>query len=189
MSPILYDSADRDQALQGVSVIELLVIVAAIAMIVLLAVPNSALLLEKYRLKTASSNLIESLGLARDEAARRGSTVRICPSSNGRFCRSDRDWTQGWLVYTDGNGDGAVQDIELIQAFKGPNVNVRIVSRGATEASASFTLAGLEPADGSDSGEFVLCHVGSEREARIISVDAEGWVSQASGSAGSCGTG
>jgi type IV fimbrial biogenesis protein FimT len=171
------------------TVVELLIIVAALAVVILLAVPGSSMLIENYRLKSASSNLVEGLNLARGEALRRGSTVRVCPSSNGRFCRSDGDWAQGWLVYTDGNGDGVVQDIELIRAFEGPNVNVRIISRGAAETGAAFTVAGLVPANGSDTGEFVVCHAGSSRDARIILVDGEGWVSLASDSAGACGTG
>jgi type IV fimbrial biogenesis protein FimT len=173
----------------GMTVVELLIIVAALAVIILLAVPGSSMLLENYRLKSASSNLVEGLNLARGEALRRGSTVRVCPSSNGRFCRSDGDWAQGWLVYTDGNGDGAVQEIELIQAFAGPNVNVRITSRGAAATGAAFTVAGLVPANGSDDAEFVVCHAGSTRAARTILVDREGWVSLlASDAAGACGS-
>jgi type IV fimbrial biogenesis protein FimT len=171
------------------TVVELLIIVAALAVIILLVVPGSSMLIENYRLKSASSNLVEGLSLARGEALRRGSTVRVCPSSNGRSCRSDNDWAQGWLVYTDGNGDGVVQDIEFIRAFEGPNENVRIISRGAAEASAAFTVAGLVPANGSDNGEFVVCHTGSMRDARTILVDGEGWVSLASDSAGACGNG
>jgi type IV fimbrial biogenesis protein FimT len=155
---------------RGMTVVELLIIVSALAVIILLAVPGSSM-------------------LARGEALRRSSTVRVCPSSDGRLCRSDGDWAQGWLVYTDGNGDGVVQDIELIRAFEGPNEHVRIVSRGAAETGAAFTVAGLVPANGSDSGEFVVCHAGSSREARSILVDYEGWVSLASDPAGACGSG
>jgi type IV fimbrial biogenesis protein FimT len=178
--------ANRTTPWGGMTVVELLIIVAALAVVILLAVPGSSMLVEHYRLKAASSSLVEGLNLARGEALKRGSTVRVCPSSNGRFCRSDGDWAQGWLVYTDGNGDGVVQDIELIQAFAGPNANVRVISKGAAVTDVSFTVAGLVPANGSDSGEFVLCHAGSKRDAKTILVDAEGWVSLASDSAAAC---
>jgi type IV fimbrial biogenesis protein FimT len=180
---------NREPLWGGMTVVELLIIVAALAVVILLAVPGSSMLVEHYRLKAASSNLVEGLNLARGEALRRGSTVRVCPSSNGRFCRSDGDWAQGWLVYTDGNGDSVVQDIELIQAYEGPNENVRVISKGAAGSGVSFTVAGLVPANGSDSGEFVLCHAGSKREAKTILVDAEGWVSLSSDSPAACGTG
>jgi type IV fimbrial biogenesis protein FimT len=171
------------------SVIELLMVMAALAVVTVIAVPGSSMLIENFRLKAASTSLAESLNLARDEAAKRGSIVKVCPSSNGKSCRSDGDWAQGWLVYTDGNNDGVVQDIELIQAFEGPNAHVRIVSRGAAETGASFTVAGLVPANGADSGAFVVCHAGSRRDARTILVDGEGWVSQASDPTVACSTG
>jgi type IV fimbrial biogenesis protein FimT len=171
------------------TVIELLIIVAALAVVIMLAVPGSSMLIEHYRLKAASADLVNGLNLARGEAIKRGSTVRVCPSSNGRFCRSDGDWAQGWLVYSDGNGDGAVQDIELIQSFGAPNVNVRVVARGATEQSAGFTVAGLVPVDESASGEFVLCHAGSDRDSRTILIDSEGWVSLTTTPAQACSSG
>lgn len=184
-----YSQTNREQPWLGMTVVELLIFVAALAIVILLAVPGSSMLVEHYRLKSASSSLVEGLNLARGEALKRGSTVRVCPSSNGRFCRADGDWAQGWLVYTDGNGDGVVQDIELIQAFAGPNANVRIIPKGAAATSAAFTVTGLVPANGSDSAEFVLCHTGSKRDARTILIDAEGWVSLTSGSAAACGAG
>ncbi|MGK2926224.1 MAG: GspH/FimT family pseudopilin [Lysobacterales bacterium] len=173
----------------GMTVVELLIIVAALAVVITLAVPGSSMLVEHYRLKAASAELVNGLNLARGEAIKRGSTVKVCPSSNGRFCRSDGDWAQGWLVYSDGNGDGTVQDIELIQSFEAPNVNVRVVARGATQQTAGFTVAGLVPVDGSASGEFVLCHAGSARDSRTIMIDSEGWVSLATTPAQACNTG
>ena len=160
----------------GLSVIELLVILAALAVIVLVSVPGSSMLLEHYRLKTASGDLVSGLNLARSEAAKRASTVRVCPSSNGRVCRSDGDWSVGWLVYSDGNADGTVQDIELIQAFEGPSDGVRIIAKGAVARSASFTLSGLVTDQDSPDGEFDICLTGPDTKSRTILVDSEGWV-------------
>jgi type IV fimbrial biogenesis protein FimT len=170
----------------GMSVVELLIIVAALSVVVALAVPRTSMLVEHYRLNAASRDLVNGLNLARGEAARRGSTVKVCPSPNGRFCGRDGDWAQGWLVYSDGNGDGAVQDIELIQAFEAPNANIRIIARGATERDAGFTVAGLVPSDGSARGEFVLCHAGSDRHSRTVLIDSEGWVRLATTPAQAC---
>lgn len=179
----------QNSALEGMTVVELLIIVAAFAVVILIAVPGSSLVVEHYRLKAASSKLVEGLNLARGEALRRGSTVRVCPSANGRFCRSDGDWAQGWLVYTDGNGDGTVQEIELIQAYEAPNENIRVIAKGAAEEGASFTVAGLMPANASHSAEFILCHLGSDADSRTILIDAEGWVSLVSTTPEACTAG
>ena len=173
----------------GLTVIELLIIIAALAVVILIAVPTSSKLLHNYRLKSASTDLVNGLNLARSEALRRASTVRVCPSLNGRFCRSDGDWSQGWLVYTDGNGDGAVQEIELIQAFEGPEGDVEVVARGAAAKAASFTTAGLAPTEDGESGEIILCYRDSSVDSRSIFIDAEGWVSLTTSAPGACQSG
>jgi type IV fimbrial biogenesis protein FimT len=173
----------------GLTVVELLIILSALAIVILVAVPGTSMVVERLRLKTASADLVSSLNLARTEALRRGSTVRVCPSSNGRFCRKDGDWAQGWLVYTDGNADGVVQDIELIQAFEGPNEHVLISASGAAVTAASFTLAGLVQSNGSDSAEFLVCHAGSEARPRSVTIDSEGWVSLTSVDGAGCSRG
>lgn len=160
----------------GMTLVEVLIILAAIAIVVLISVPGSTMVLEHYRLKSASGDLLSGLNLAREEAIKRSSTVRVCPSSNGRFCRSDGNWDQGWLVYTDGNADGTVQEIELIQAFPAPNEHIRIVAGGAVENAASFTVSGLMDHNKYASGEFHVCHDGTESRAKTIQIDSDGWV-------------
>lgn len=161
----------------GMTAIEFLILLAAIGVVVLVSVPASSMLIERYRLNAAATDLVEGLNLARSEAIRRGSTVRVCPSANGRDCRSDGEWDGGWVVFSDGNGDGAVQDIELIETFEGPGEHVRVVAIGAVEQRASFTLNGLV-ADTPEArtGEFLVCYEGSDTAPKSIVIDADGWV-------------
>ncbi|MEJ2383090.1 MAG: GspH/FimT family pseudopilin [Xanthomonadales bacterium] len=161
---------------KGMTLIEVLIILSAIAIVVLISVPGSTMVLEHYRLKSASSDLLSSLNIAREEAIKRASTVRVCPSSNGRFCRSDGNWDQGWLVYTDGNADGTVQEIELIKAFPAPSEHIHIVAGGAVEQTASFTVSGLTDHNKYAAGEFHICHDGTESRAKTIQIDSDGWV-------------
>lgn len=160
----------------GLTAVELLIVLAAIAVVVMISVPGSTMVLEHYRLKAASNELTGSLNLAKEEALKRSSTVRVCPSSNGRFCRNDGNWNHGWLVYSDGNADGTVQDIEFIQAFQAPSQKVRIIATGAVQDLASFTMSGLVQDRDYKSGEFHICHEGAQSRSRSISVDQEGWV-------------
>ncbi len=160
----------------GLTVIELLIILAAIAVVVMISVPGSSVVLEHYRLKAATADLAGSLQSAKAEAAQRNSTVKVCPSSNGRFCRNDGNWNHGWLVYSDGNGDGTVQEIEFIEAYGAPSQKVRVIATGAVQQAAAFTLAGLVPTDGNEAGEFHICHEGLNARSKIVHIDAEGWV-------------
>ena len=160
----------------GLTVVELLIVLAALAIVVMISVPGSTVVLEHFRLKAASADLVDSISLAKEEAMLRNSTVKVCPSSNGRFCRSDGNWDHGWLVYSDGNGDGTVQEIELIDAFNAPSQKVHIIAVGAVEDLAAFTLTGLVPANEAQTGEFHVCHEGLNSRSRVVAIDADGWV-------------
>ena len=160
----------------GLSVLELLIILSAIAIVVLISTPASTMILEKYRAKTAYASLLSGLELAIGEAQKRSSTVRVCPSSNGHTCRADGNWNLGWLVYSDGNNNRTVQDIELIQAFEAPHQSVRITAWGAVESTASFTATGLVETADAKTGRFKICLRGSDTPPRVVNINEEGWV-------------
>ncbi|MEE4293564.1 MAG: GspH/FimT family protein [Xanthomonadales bacterium] len=160
----------------GLTVIELIIIVSVIAIVAVISIPGSTVVLENFRLKTTSSQLSDSLDLALGEAQRRGGTVRVCPSSNARFCRTDGDWNHGWLVFSDGNGDGTVQEIELIKSFSAPSSHVRIFATGAVQKSASLTMSGLVPANEAEQGEFHVCLEGLNPRTKVVRIDESGTV-------------
>lgn len=169
--------------------IELLIGLAVLAVVALLAVPGSSMLIDSYRLKTTSSQLVDGLYLARNEAQNRGSTVKVCPSEDGKSCRTDGDWSHGWLIYSDGNADGVVQDIEFLGAFEAPAGHLRIFASGAARKAVAFTSAGLVRDNGSASGEFILCPENPNTDSRVIAVDSEGWVSMDSTDSRQCDAG
>ncbi|MBT8059559.1 MAG: GspH/FimT family pseudopilin [Gammaproteobacteria bacterium] len=175
--------------LRGITVLEVLIALTVIAIVILVSVPGSTMVLERHRLKSASGNLSKGLSTALIEAGRRSSIVRVCPSSNGRFCRRDGDWSKGWLVFSDGNGDGIVQDIELLETFQPPNENIRITAKGAVQSMASFHTNGLVGDEASATGRFDICHLGSKAPTRIILIDEEGWVNlRTDDSSAGCGS-
>lgn len=160
----------------GLTVLEVMIVLAAIGIMVLIAVPGSSLFLDKHRMRVSSDSIITGLELARSEAIARGSAVVLCPSSNGHTCRSDGDWNYGWLVFSDGNGNGTVQDIELIKAFGAPSQKIHIKADGAVQNRAAFTATGLNPDNNAQSGQFQICPQDSEKTATLVTVDPDGWV-------------
>ena len=177
----------------AMTAIELLILVAAVGLLVLISVPGSSMLIERYRVNAVSTDLARGLSLARSEAIKRGSTVRLCPSANGRVCSTDGDWSQGWLVYSDGNADGTVQEFELIEVFARPAGEIRIIAAGPVERDASFDLAGLvgdtDKKGEHRGGEFLVCYPGSSADAKAVVIDDEGWVNVVPSGAGGCATG
>lgn len=161
---------------QGLSAIELMILIAVAGLIFIVSVPGSSWLLERSRINSASENLLTALNIAQKEAQARNSTARVCPSSNGRTCRRDNNWSLGWLVFSDGNADGEVQEIELLEVFEAPHEPIEIIASGAVRTAVSFTVAGLVDTENARDGQFVLCYPGSRLGARIVVVNADGWV-------------
>jgi type IV fimbrial biogenesis protein FimT len=160
----------------GLTLVELLIGLTAVAVILVLAVPGFSTLLQDHYLKSTAGDLAVSMNLASSEAARRHSTVRVCPSSDGVSCRQDGDWNSGWLVFSDGNANGTPENIEIIQAFESPNQKVRVEAQGATGDVVSFTVAGLSGNDGFTKSVFRVCHVESASVSRTVTVNQDGWV-------------
>lgn len=85
----------------GFSLIELMVVVAMVAILGALAAPSFTQLLRNNRLAAASSALQVSLSLARSEAVKRGSDARVTIAANG----TAGSWLNGWTVFVDKTTD------------------------------------------------------------------------------------
>ncbi len=83
----------------GVTLVELMLTLAVMAILVSLAAPSFNETIARSRLGTQSNELVAALNLARSEAIRRGRESWVGSTSNSAT------WTSGWDVYsTDAGG-------------------------------------------------------------------------------------
>lgn len=90
-------SAGHRSRANGFSLIELMVVVAMVAILAGLAAPSFTEMLRNNRLAAASSALQVSLSLARSEAVKRGSDARVTVAAN----ITAGSWINGWTVFAD----------------------------------------------------------------------------------------
>lgn len=143
---------------RGFTLIELMVTVAIIAVLAMVAAPsfNEAILSNK--LASFSNSFVASTQLARSEAIKRNSTVRICRSGNGTSCATDGTWQQGWIVFHDADSDGSVDAGETViqvqgglsadYRFTGDSYSLVFQSIGGGSTSASLVLCRATPSAG-----------------------------------------
>lgn len=93
----------------GFTLLELMVTLAVAAILVTVAVPSMARLMRENQASTTVNELIYALRLARNEAVTRKLPVAVC-ASDGDECTGGNDWDQGWLVFTDPNGNADCSD-------------------------------------------------------------------------------
>lgn len=141
------------------TLVELLTVMAIIAIITTIALPSFQSLIYTTRISSYTSTLQSALLLTRSEAVKRGIPVTICrsenPSSGNPTCATTNSnplantgWGSGWIIFTDPNNNGiyepgnvpaetllAVQD-QLIQRIEDgsiiPSRAIRFITYGST---------------------------------------------------------
>lgn len=88
---------------QGVTLVELVVTMAVMAILVGLAAPSFTRMLASDRLSTQTNELVMSLNTARSEAIKRGLPTTLLSRDQTDLINFHR----GWQVFTDADGDGA----------------------------------------------------------------------------------
>ena len=101
----------RMERTRGFTLIELVVTMAIAAVLMMVAVPSFVNFQRNSQLTSLTNSLVASIYAARGEAMKTGFNAFVVPTANGS------DWTTGWIVFVDHNGDGSFSaaDDTLVQ--------------------------------------------------------------------------
>lgn len=127
----------------GFTIIELLVTIVVMAVIAGFAVPSFKELMISNSVSSTTDQLYEALIYARAEAVKRGQYVAICKSTDKKSCNSSASWTSGWLVFTDKNGNGAIDASDgdsVIRVYGQLKHNVTITYTADSASSSSNVI-------------------------------------------------
>ncbi|USI99973.1 GspH/FimT family pseudopilin [Xanthomonas prunicola] len=86
---------------RGYTAVQLLIVMAIIGIGAAIGMPSFKSLIEWQRATTRVHVLTAHLAMARSFAITQGEPVSICPSMDGARCRTDRDWSRGWILFKD----------------------------------------------------------------------------------------
>jgi type IV fimbrial biogenesis protein FimT len=76
--------------------------------------PSYKYVTARNRMAGEMNGLVGDLQFARAEAIKEGQTVTICVSTNGTSCTGTTAWTNGWIVFSDPNGNQTVDAGETV---------------------------------------------------------------------------
>jgi type IV fimbrial biogenesis protein FimT len=119
----------------GFTLIESLVILAIVAILLAMAVPNFSGFISRYQLTTASNDFLSGITTTRNEAMKRGRRVDMIPASGN-------DWTSGWIVFVDRNNNqqvdsGAGDDIVMRHEAIPSSITISGTTDSCTTASGN----------------------------------------------------
>ena len=135
---------------RGVTLIEMMVVLAIMGIIFSIAAPNFKVFIMNSTQATAINEFIGYLNFARSEATKRGSIVRICRSNDGATCNgAGVQWEDGLLIYQDVDDDGVLDVGEPILKV-GAALDASLTMRGSGNAATQvrFNSRGFAPGYG-----------------------------------------
>lgn len=156
----------------GFTLVELMVTLVIAAILLTLAVPNFRDFLLNNRLSGVANEFIAAANLARSEAIKRGRNATVCVSNNSMTatptCTGGTDWGDGWLVWVDSDGSGALNGDERLRVGDALD-NTGVTFMGGV---STFVYDSRGAVDNTDTLE--LCDDRTGETGRQISVTSTG---------------
>src|SRR4029077_11070345 len=110
----------RSRSHRGFSLTELAVVMAIVAILLAIGVPNYRYITNSYPMSAEVNGLLGDLQFARSEAIKEGRTVTACVSRDGATCDAgSTTWQEGWIVFQDANNDQTVDPGDAVLRVQG----------------------------------------------------------------------
>lgn len=159
----------------GFSLIEVSIALIVVALALAVAVPSAARAIARVRMGAVAAALTETFLTSTRLAVSTGSAMVICPTTASGGCKEGEDWSRGWLVYADIDGDRHYSGLDnVVHRATPPTGGLRLYSTqgrprlvfqndGGNEGSnVSFTVCSPEVGE---VGVLVLSNAGRFRYA------------------------
>lgn len=160
----------RSASAHGVSLIELMVVLAIAAVLLGFAAPAMHDMIRRFQINAATSDLFAAIDLTRSQAMTRGRRVQLVPLEPAGV-----DWSRGWVVFIDNNADrrpGPGEEVIAVQSELPQGLTINFTFTGSSAPHyIAFNGAGRSCSDASTMaarfGTLSLYHAGRTRRIRI----------------------
>jgi type IV fimbrial biogenesis protein FimT len=146
----------------GLTLVEILVTLAIVALLMTLAVPSFKPLLDRWRVRQAEGAVTDTIRLARTEAIKRGGNVVMEKMANSTDnCTTAplaSDWGCGWRLFVDSDGNGKYTQGEevLLHARVPGGMGVTHVLAAAGTSAETIAINRWGNMDGIHAKSFII---------------------------------
>lgn len=157
---------------KGFTLVEFLVTMAIAALLMFVAVPGFYGVIQNNKIVTMTNKASATFNFARSEAIRLGANVSVCPAASAALnsCGSSSNWANGWIVFTDADGNNAIDSAnDILKVNEALPVGTSVTASGnrVTYDSSGFL----------SSSAFTMNVVASScygKNGRVISISSSG---------------
>lgn len=103
----------------GMTLIELMIVLVLLGIIMGVATPGMKQLLAMQQVRASVHDLSADFALARTLAVSRRQVMVVCPAADGQ-CVDGSEWSRGWMVFTDADGNNQPEHAGEIIAIRQP---------------------------------------------------------------------
>lgn len=114
----------------GMTVIELMIALAVVAILATVGVPAMARFMAENRVVAKTNLMISHIQFARHSAVTRRAHVVACPSHDQRTCSGGNRWDRGWIIFIDRDNDHAPDSPEDVLRVVAPEKDLLLHSAG-----------------------------------------------------------
>lgn len=175
----MHENGSRASSQNGITLVELMITLAVLAVVITLAVPSFNALIRNNRIYTQINDLHLSLMRARAEAMSQVKRITVCTSSDAATCNATGKWEDGWIVFVEHNAtqnaavDSGEEILQVQQKLSGGNT-----LRGDTNVTNYISYVGTgfstQISGGVQTGKLALCDIRGLGSGRVILINAAG---------------
>ena len=157
------------ERIAGITLIELMITLAVLAIISIAAVPGFSSVIHNIRMSNNVNELVHSLHRAKRNARVTGVATAVCSSADGQQCQADGKWEDGWLVFANSDADEPphVDPDEAILDVRGSIPDMRIYANRRAFVMRPFGLR-------STNGTLIWCDRRGDKYAQAVVISYTG---------------
>jgi len=168
---------------KGFTLLELIIIIGILGMTMAFAAPGLTTMIANNRISGNANDFAAALQFAKAEAAARINPVTICKSNaDGDDCVGGGDWQQGWVVFSDVNGDAALNGTDTV-LMAHEALDDRITFGGTAGVATSITYRPSGTTSVTSTEVLIICDdrgFGDNSRGILVTITGRGAVMKAS---------
>ncbi|MGB1579965.1 MAG: GspH/FimT family pseudopilin [Nevskiales bacterium] len=166
----------------GLTLVELLIAISVASITLSVAIPSFSTLIMNSERTANIAALQTAVSLARSEAVKRGYRVSLCRSDNpdaATPCASGSNWADGWILYTDRDGNGQPEtSAEILLAHPAINdaADASLIGSGTLADRLEYLANGHLSVAVGPNDKIIRCDKRGYQSARAIHISSSGRV-------------